>query len=88
MKKKIYYFILNIIKQLIKINKYVFQGEKVATGQKRHTPITFGSDGNSSKRIREENRNTKRELYTPPSGKYSSNISSNYGKIIFTMIDI
>lgn len=54
-----------------------FQNEKNST-QKRHTPITFGSD-NTNKRIKED-KNSKREIYTPPSGKYSSNISSNYGK--------
>lgn len=56
------------------------KGEKVTTGQKRHTPITFGNDGGSNKRNKDENhKGGKRELYTPPSGKYSSSISSNYG---------
>lgn len=56
----------------------LFQNEKNST-QKRHTPITFGNDNNTNKRIKED-KNSKREIYTPPSGKYSSNISSNYGK--------
>ncbi|XP_074108268.1 apoptosis inhibitor cassowary [Cotesia typhae] len=54
------------------------KNEKVATAQKRHTPITFGN-GSPTKRSKEEHKGGKREIYTPPSGKYSSNISSNYG---------
>ncbi|XP_058804520.1 apoptosis inhibitor 5 [Phymastichus coffea] len=60
--------------------------EKVAVGQKRHTPITFGN-GNSNannhhsanKKPKEDTPRNNKQLYTPPSGKYSSNISSNYG---------
>lgn len=52
--------------------------EKSSPGQKRHTPITFGNDNAPNKRSKEDKGN-KREIYTPPSGKYSSNISSNYG---------
>ncbi|KAI4501949.1 hypothetical protein M0802_002631 [Mischocyttarus mexicanus] len=54
------------------------KSEKNSSSQKRHTPITFGNDSSSSKRNKED-KNNKREIYTPPSGKYSSNISSNYG---------
>ncbi|KAI4489840.1 hypothetical protein M0804_004022 [Polistes exclamans] len=54
------------------------KSEKNSSSQKRHTPITFGNDSSSSKRNKEDKSN-KREIYTPPSGKYSSNISSNYG---------
>ncbi|XP_071877606.1 apoptosis inhibitor cassowary [Bombus fervidus] len=54
------------------------KNEKHSSAQKRHTPITFGNDSNSNKRSKEDK--SKRELYTPPSGKYSSNISSNYGR--------
>lgn len=43
-------------------------------GQKRHTPITFGDSGVPQKQSRNETRN--RELYTPPSGKYSNKVSS------------
>ncbi|KAM0731900.1 Apoptosis inhibitor 5 [Formica fusca] len=53
------------------------KNEKNST-QKRHTPITFGNDNGSNKRSKEDKSN-KREIYTPPSGKYSSNIS-NYGR--------
>ncbi|XP_014234899.1 apoptosis inhibitor 5 [Trichogramma pretiosum] len=61
--------------------------DKVTTGTKRHTPITFGNGNskdnhdntnNSIKRIKLDNQRNK-QLYTPPSGKYSSNISQNYG---------
>ncbi|XP_076278620.1 apoptosis inhibitor cassowary [Lasioglossum baleicum] len=54
------------------------KNEKNSSAQKRHTPITFGNDSNSNKRSKEDK--SKREIYTPPSGKYSSNISSNYGR--------
>lgn len=54
------------------------KSEKNSSSQKRHTPITFGNDSSTSKRNKDEKSN-KREIYTPPSGKYSSNISSNYG---------
>ncbi|XP_032686694.1 apoptosis inhibitor 5 [Odontomachus brunneus] len=57
------------------------KNEKNST-QKRHTPITFGNDSNTNKRMKED-KNNKREIYTPPSGKYSSNISSNYGRVRF-----
>ncbi|KAJ8676376.1 hypothetical protein QAD02_012163 [Eretmocerus hayati] len=62
--------------------------EKVTTGTKRHTPITFGNgstnsnsnhNGSPNKRMKEDNSRNNKQLYTPPSGKYSSNISSNYG---------
>ncbi|XP_043267437.1 apoptosis inhibitor 5 isoform X2 [Venturia canescens] len=55
------------------------KNEKVSVGQKRHTPITFGIETSPNKRNKEDNKGGKREIYTPPSGKYSSNISSNYG---------
>ncbi|KAK0183348.1 hypothetical protein PV327_001399 [Microctonus hyperodae] len=55
------------------------KNEKIIVGQKRHTPITFGNDNSPHKRGKEEYKGGKREIYTPPSGKYSSNISSNYG---------
>ncbi|EGI70059.1 Apoptosis inhibitor 5 [Acromyrmex echinatior] len=48
------------------------------SAQKRHTPITFGNDNSPNKRNKED-KNSKREIYTPPSGKYSSTIS-NYGR--------
>ncbi|KAG8230758.1 hypothetical protein J437_LFUL009818 [Ladona fulva] len=41
-----------------------------AAGQKRHTPITFGESPNS-KHLKSE-----REIYQPPSGKYSNKVSS------------
>lgn len=55
------------------------KSDKTVSGQKRHTPITFGNDSSLNKRNKDDMKNNKRELYTPPSGKYSSNISSNYG---------
>ncbi|XP_034937056.1 apoptosis inhibitor 5 [Chelonus insularis] len=55
------------------------KNEKSNSAQKRHTPITFGNGNSPIKRGKEENKGGKREIYTPPSGKYSSNISSNYG---------
>lgn len=57
-----------------------FQSDTVKAGQKRHTPITFGNGSSPNKRTKDDGKTNKRELYTPPSGKYSSNISSNYGK--------
>ena len=60
--------------------------EKVTPGQKRHTPITFGNGSSPNKRNKEDGKSTKRELYTPPSGKYSSNISSNYGEFFQSKI--
>uniref|UniRef100_A0A1B6EI71 Apoptosis inhibitor 5/fibroblast growth factor 2-interacting factor 2 n=1 Tax=Cuerna arida TaxID=1464854 RepID=A0A1B6EI71_9HEMI len=46
-----------------------------SAGQKRHTPITFSDDsGALHKQSRTEAR--PRELYQPPSGKYSKNVSS------------
>ena len=57
---------------------FFLQIEKITTGNKRHTPITFGNDS-PTKRIKDESKGGKREIYTPPSGKYSSNISANYG---------
>lgn len=45
-------------------------------GQKRHTPITFGESGSAQKQSRTENKGGSRELYTPPSGKYSNKVSS------------
>ncbi|XP_012286250.1 apoptosis inhibitor 5 [Orussus abietinus] len=56
--------------------------EKATVAPKRHTPITFGNDSTSNKRNKDDTnsaRSNKREIYTPPSGKYSSNISQNYG---------
>ncbi|XP_014213934.1 apoptosis inhibitor 5 [Copidosoma floridanum] len=67
------------------------KSDKITIGQKRHTPITFGNGNSitssnsnnsnnhaSNKRMKVDSvRNNK--IYTPPSGKYSSNISSNYG---------
>lgn len=47
-----------------------------SAGQKRHAPITF-SDDSGNKHGRTDAR--PRELYHPPSGKYSKNVSS-YGK--------
>ncbi|XP_054262200.1 apoptosis inhibitor 5-like isoform X1 [Macrosteles quadrilineatus] len=44
----------------------------VTVGQKRHTPITFEEGDN--KHSRTDSR--PRELYQPPSGKYSKNVSS------------
>jgi len=41
-----------------------------SNGQKRHTPITFSESGLAHKQAR------PRELYQPPSGKYSKNVSS------------
>lgn len=66
----------------------MLQSEKVAVGQKRHTPITFGNEKSPIKRSKEDNNSKggKREIYTPPSGKFSSNISSNYGKFLFILI--
>lgn len=53
-------------------------GGTTEAGLKRHTPITFGDSGVANKHSRTEVRN--RELYTPPSGKYSNKVSS-YGKL-------
>lgn len=56
------------------------KSEKVTVGQKRHTPITFGNDKSPVKRNKDDNnKGGKREIYTPPSGKFSSSISPNYG---------
>ncbi|XP_033216197.1 apoptosis inhibitor 5 [Belonocnema kinseyi] len=55
------------------------KSDTVKSGQKRHTPITFGNGSSPNKRNKDDGKTNKRELYTPPSGKYSSNISSNYG---------
>ncbi|XP_063989229.1 apoptosis inhibitor 5 [Diachasmimorpha longicaudata] len=54
--------------------------EKTSSIQKRHTPITYGNGGGPPKRHKDDKPGGKREIYTPPSGKYSANISSgNYG---------
>ncbi|XP_075235301.1 apoptosis inhibitor cassowary [Lycorma delicatula] len=45
-------------------------------GQKRHTPITFSDSASSQKQSRSESKGSTRELYTPPSGKYSNKVSS------------
>ncbi|CAG2056907.1 unnamed protein product [Timema podura] len=49
-------------------------GGTTSTGQKRHTPITFSSDSPSSKHYKTEK--SQREIYQPPSGKYSTKVSS------------
>ncbi|XP_046395437.1 apoptosis inhibitor 5 isoform X1 [Ischnura elegans] len=48
----------------------VSQKSNPSPGQKRHTPITFG-DSQNSKHLKSE-----REIYQPPSGKYSNKVSS------------
>nr|CAD7577920.1 unnamed protein product [Timema californicum] len=45
-------------------------GGTSSSGQKRHTPITFSSDSPSSKHYKTEK--SQREIYQPPSGKYST----------------
>lgn len=47
--------------------------DSVRAGNKRHTPITFG--GASPKHAR-TSISSQREIYTPPSGKYSNKVSS------------
>nr|CAD7427285.1 unnamed protein product [Timema monikensis] len=49
-------------------------GGTTSSGQKRHTPITFSSDSPSSKHYKTEK--SQREIYQPPSGKYSTKVSS------------
>nr|CAD7414138.1 unnamed protein product [Timema poppensis] len=49
-------------------------GGTSSSGQKRHTPITFSSDSPSSKHYKTEK--SQREIYQPPSGKYSTKVSS------------
>lgn len=45
-----------------------------STGQKRHTPITFSSDSSGNKHPKTDK--SQREIYQPPSGKYSNKVSS------------
>ncbi|XP_034250943.1 apoptosis inhibitor 5 isoform X2 [Thrips palmi] len=47
--------------------------DSVRSGSKRHTPITFGADSPKHPRTSISNQ---REIYTPPSGKYSNKVSS------------
>lgn len=47
--------------------------DTVRAGSKRHTPITFGADSPKHARTSISNQ---REIYTPPSGKYSNKVSS------------
>lgn len=47
--------------------------DTVRAGNKRHTPITFGADSPKHARTSISNQ---REIYTPPSGKYSNKVSS------------
>ncbi|XP_047003170.1 apoptosis inhibitor 5 [Schistocerca americana] len=49
--------------------------ESTSPGQKRHTPITFTS-GDSSASKQPKTDKSPRELYQPPSGKYSNKVSS------------
>lgn len=52
-----------------------------ATPKKRHAPITFTSD--SPKPTKQSKNSAAQKMYSPPSGKYSSNVSlpnrSNFG---------
>lgn len=54
--------------------------EDTAAGAKRHTPITF-NDNNSSPPKQKKTSKEAKELYTPPSGKYSNKVTS-YSKYI------
>jgi hypothetical protein len=53
------------------------QKDGPAAGQKRHTPITYSSDSSANKHPKTDK--SQREIYQPPSGKYSNKVSS-YGK--------
>ncbi|KDR14692.1 Apoptosis inhibitor 5, partial [Zootermopsis nevadensis] len=48
-----------------------------SAGHKRHTPITYSSDSAANKHPKTDK--SQREIYQPPSGKYSNKVSS-YGK--------
>jgi hypothetical protein len=56
--------------------------ETVRAGSKRHTPITFGEDSPKQPRTSSSSQ-SQREIYTPPSGKYSNKVSS-YSKFSTT----
>lgn len=45
-------------------------------GTKRHTPITFGDSKGSPPKQQKKFVKESKELYTPPSGKYSNKVSS------------
>uniref|UniRef100_A0A1B6KHU5 Apoptosis inhibitor 5/fibroblast growth factor 2-interacting factor 2 n=1 Tax=Graphocephala atropunctata TaxID=36148 RepID=A0A1B6KHU5_9HEMI len=47
-----------------------------SAGQKRHTPITFNDDSGALHNKHSRTDVRPRELYQPPSGKYSKNVSS------------
>lgn len=49
--------------------------EESRSGTKRHTPITF-NDNNSSPTKQKKTSKEAKEIYTPPSGKYSNKVSS------------
>jgi hypothetical protein len=53
------------------------QRDGPSAGQKRHTPITYSSDSPANKHPKPDK--SQREIYQPPSGKYSNKVSS-YGK--------
>jgi hypothetical protein len=57
------------------------QRDGPSAGQKRHTPITYSSDSPANKHPKTDK--SHREIYQPPSGKYSNKVSS-YGKFFHT----
>ena len=59
------------------------QRDGPSPGQKRHTPITFTSDSPAYKHPKADK--SQREIYQPPSGKYSNKVSS-YGKFFRTCV--
>lgn len=59
------------------------QRDGPSAGQKRHTPITFTSDSPAYKHPKTDK--SQREIYQPPSGKYSNKVSS-YGKFFHTCV--
>ncbi|XP_067000689.1 apoptosis inhibitor 5 isoform X2 [Anabrus simplex] len=53
--------------------------EATVAGQKRHTPITFSS-GEAGANKQPKTDRSQREIYQPPSGKYSNKVSSYGGR--------
>ena len=53
------------------------QRDGPSASQKRHTPITYSADSSANKHSKTDK--SQREIYQPPSGKYSNKVSS-YGK--------
>jgi len=59
------------------------QRDGPSAGQKRHTPITYSSDSPANKHPKTDK--SQREIYQPPSGKYSNKVSS-YGKFFLACV--